>query len=171
MSQSPSASTSISESSSSSSTISQTSSFSASLSQTPSSTNSPSFSPSQRISVTLSPSPSLSLSISPSASPSISQGINYTMLSPSGPPLAPTEITYSLNVTGIAIISTLGFAFLMAGISTLVCFIRRRNANRFKRRVSRKPMTVITKRPAPIQYTQPRIGSNTKVVYLSDDMC
>lgn len=103
-----------------------------------------------------------SITISASISPAI---INYTIPSPSAHSLAPTEVSYSLNIAGIATLSTLGFILLVSLISSLLYFLRRRNENRFKRRVSKKPITVIS---SPIQYTQPRVTSNTKVVYLSD---
>ena len=159
-----SASSSLSETASSTSSPSQSQSLSQSQSQSLSSSTSTSTSISTSISpsITISPSMSPSITISASISPAI---INYTIPSPSAHSLAPTEVSYSLNIAGIATLSTLGFILLVSLISSLLYFLRRRNENRFKRRVSKKPITVIS---SPIQYTQPRVTSNTKVVYLSD---
>lgn len=159
-----SASSSLSETASSTSSPSQSQSLSQSQSESLSSSTSTSTSISTSISpsITISPSMSPSITISASISPAI---INYTIPSPSAHSLAPTEVSYSLNIAGIATLSTLGFILLVSLISSLLYFLRRRNENRFKRRVSKKPITVIS---SPIQYTQPRVTSNTKVVYLSD---
>ena len=159
-----SASSSLSETASSTSSPSQSQSLSQSQSQSQSLSSSTSTSISTSISpsITISPSMSPSITISASISPAI---INYTIPSPSAHSLAPTEVSYSLNIAGIATLSTLGFILLVSLISSLLYFLRRRNENRFKRRVSKKPITVIS---SPIQYTQPRVTSNTKVVYLSD---